>query len=77
MDEPSLGLTPKLVAKARGADLQNSTEPGTTVLLIEQGVREILKIVTTVYALQIGEIVFSGTLDEGQERETMRKIFLV
>jgi ABC-type lipopolysaccharide export system ATPase subunit len=40
-------------------------------------VRELLRIVQRVHALRMGEIVFSGTSDELQSGDTMKKIFLV
>jgi branched-chain amino acid transport system ATP-binding protein len=77
LDEPSLGLSPKLVTKAFDTIHQINRELGTTILIVEQKVREVLRIATHVYALRMGEIVFSGTPAEVQQGETMKKIFLV
>lgn len=77
LDEPSLGLSPKLVTKAFDTIRQINKELGTTILIVEQKVREVLRIATRVYALRMGEIVFSGTPTEVQQGDTMKKIFLV
>ncbi len=77
LDEPSLGLSPKLVTKAFDTVQQIKGELGTTILIVEQKVREVLRIATRVFALRMGEIVFSGTPGEVQEGETIKKIFLV
>lgn len=77
LDEPSLGLSPKLVIKAFETILQVNKEFGTTILIVEQKVREVLRIATHVLALRMGEIVFSGVPEELQRGETLKKIFLV
>jgi branched-chain amino acid transport system ATP-binding protein len=77
LDEPSLGLSPKLVTKAFDTIQQINRDLGTTILIVEQKVREVLRIATRVYALRMGEIVFSGSPAEVQQGETMKKIFLV
>lgn len=77
LDEPSLGLSPKLVTKAFETILQINRDLGTTILIVEQRVREVLKIATTVYALRMGEIVFSGTPREVQSEDRLRSIFIV
>jgi branched-chain amino acid transport system ATP-binding protein len=54
-----------------------NTKFGTTILIVEQKVRELLRIAQRVHALRMGEIVFSGTSEELQSGDTMKKIFLV
>jgi ABC-type branched-subunit amino acid transport system ATPase component len=49
----------------------------TTILLVEQKVKEALRISQKVYALRMGRVVFSGTPAEIQKGDTLRKIFLV
>jgi branched-chain amino acid transport system ATP-binding protein len=77
LDEPSLGLSPKLVTHAFDIIKSINTKFGTTILIVEQKVRELLRIVQRVHALRMGEIVFSGTSEELQSGDTMKKIFLV
>jgi branched-chain amino acid transport system ATP-binding protein len=77
LDEPSLGLSPKLVTHAFDTIKSINAKLGITILVVEQKVRELLRIVQRVHALRMGEIVFSGTSDELQSGDTMKKIFLV
>jgi ABC-type branched-subunit amino acid transport system ATPase component len=59
IDEPSLGLAPPLVSEALGRIQQISREAGVTVLIVEQKVREVLKIAHRVY-LRSSAIASSG-----------------
>lgn len=60
MDEPSLGLSPKLVAEVF-ALITQLRDMGMTILLIEQNVRMSLNIVDRVYLLNTGRVEFTGT----------------
>ena len=77
LDEPSLGLSPKLVTHAFDTINSINAKLGITILIVEQKVRELLRIVQRVHALRMGEIVFSGTSEDLQSGDTMKKIFLV
>ena len=77
MDEPSLGLSPKLVTKAFETVKKVNAEFKATIILVEQKVHEVLKIAHRIYALRMGEVVFSGRPSELQSSEIMKKIFLV
>ena len=46
-------------------------------MIVEQKVREILKIADYVYGLRMGKIVFSGSPKEIQQEENLKKIFLL
>jgi branched-chain amino acid transport system ATP-binding protein len=76
LDEPSLGLSPKLVTKAFQTIKEVNKKFKTTILIVEQKVREVLGIANRVYALRMGEIVFQGKPSQLQEGETLKKIFL-
>ena len=72
LDEPSLGLAPPLVLQALGRIQQISRESGVAILIVEQKVREVLKIAHRVYVLRNGLVTFSGptdTLDDAKLRE--------
>jgi branched-chain amino acid transport system ATP-binding protein len=77
LDEPSLGLSPKLLTHAFDTIKSINAKLGITILVVEQKVRELLRIAQRVHALRMGEIVFSGTSEELQSGDTMKKIFLV
>ncbi|MEI2712838.1 MAG: ABC transporter ATP-binding protein [Nocardioides sp.] len=60
LDEPSMGLAPKLIAQIFDI-ITEINEQGTTVLLVEQNAAQALKRADTAYVLETGEIVRSGT----------------
>jgi branched-chain amino acid transport system ATP-binding protein len=59
LDEPSLGIAPKLIAQIY-AGIAAVARTGTTVLLVEQNVREALKASDVAYVLQTGRVVLHG-----------------
>jgi branched-chain amino acid transport system ATP-binding protein len=59
LDEPSLGLAPKMTA-TMFAMVQNLRQEGLTVLLVEQKARQTLKIADRAYLLETGRVVISG-----------------
>ena len=63
LDEPSMGLAPLVVNEIFEAIKEISAE-GTTVLLVEQNVRQALKIADYAYVLETGKIVLSGPAEE-------------
>jgi branched-chain amino acid transport system ATP-binding protein len=75
LDEPSLGLMPKLVDEIFDVVLRLRTE-GLTVLLIEQNVFEALEVADRAYVLQTGRIVLEGTGKELLSNDGIRKAYL-
>ncbi|WBU56216.1 ABC transporter ATP-binding protein [Paracoccus sediminicola] len=75
LDEPSIGLAPKLVSSVLSTihDLAND---GLTVLLIEQNVEAALKVVDRLMLLERGRIVTSGTADEMREDKRIAEAYL-
>lgn len=63
LDEPSMGLAPLVVADIFKT-IREISEEGTTVLLVEQNVRQALKIADYAYVLETGKIVLHGTAKE-------------
>jgi branched-chain amino acid transport system ATP-binding protein len=75
LDEPSLGLAPIVVAEMFEAVRRINTE-GTTVLLVEQNVRQALEIATRGYVVETGRVVGSGTRDELLASDEIQKAYL-
>lgn len=75
MDEPSLGLSPKLVSEVFGliAELRGL---GVTILLIEQNVRMTLNIVDRAYLVNTGRVEFVGTPDEIRQHADLEQAYL-
>jgi branched-chain amino acid transport system ATP-binding protein len=75
LDEPSLGLMPKLVDEMLEA-VAKLKESGKTILLVEQKVRESLELSDRGYVLQTGRTIHQGTGKELLNAEVIQKAFL-
>jgi branched-chain amino acid transport system ATP-binding protein len=75
LDEPSMGLAPMLVSQIFEI-VQEISQQGTTILLVEQNARMALTVANRGYVLQTGQIVLSGSAEELQTNETVRKAYL-
>jgi len=76
LDEPSLGLAPPLVSVALEGIRQISAESKVTVLIVEQKVREVLKICHRVYVLRNGQVSFTGPAEELKDDSKLRAVYL-
>ncbi|MDP3013411.1 MAG: hypothetical protein Q8M92_04160 [Candidatus Subteraquimicrobiales bacterium] len=74
LDEPSLGLMPKLVDEMLEA-VAKLKESGKTILLVEQNVRESLDLSDRGYVLQTGRTIYQGTGKEPLNAEIIKKAF--
>jgi len=74
-DEPSLGLMPKLLPKIYGV-VEEIKRKGMTVILVEQNVREALKLAQRAYVVQTGKIVLEGKGRELLESPLVKKAYL-
>lgn len=75
LDEPSLGLSPKLVSEIFGI-VKDINARGVTVLLVEQNVYEALEISSRAYVLQTGRIVMEGKGHELLKSDMVREAYL-
>jgi branched-chain amino acid transport system ATP-binding protein len=75
LDEPSLGLMPKLVDEMLEA-VAKLKGTGKTILLVEQNVREALDLSDRGYVLQTGRTIHQGTGKELLNAEVIQKAFL-
>ena len=64
LDEPSLGIAPKLVQDIARAIVAISRDEGVSVLLVEQNSRMALSISNRTYAMATGQIVLEGNSRE-------------
>ena len=74
-DEPSLGLAPILVSEVFQV-IRRIKEQGTTVLIVEQNVRQTLAIADRAYVLQNGRVVLEGTGPSLLGNEHVKTAFL-
>lgn len=75
LDEPSLGLSPKLVLQIFDI-IREINKAGTTVLLVEQNAHMALSIAHRGYVLATGEVTLSGTGSELLGNESVKKLYL-
>lgn len=74
LDEPSIGLAPKLVESVF-ASLRSALSAGVSVLLVEQDVRLALQLAERVYVLAGGRIRLTGSTNE-IDRDAIRAAYL-
>jgi branched-chain amino acid transport system ATP-binding protein len=75
LDEPSMGLAPVLVLRLFDL-IRRVREEGYTILVVEQNVRQVLKIVDRAYLLEVGRIRMEGRAAELSEDEFVRKAYV-
>ncbi len=75
MDEPSLGLAPKLVAELNPV-IKSINQRGISVLLVEQNVSLALGVASKGYALQVGRIVLEGDIEKFKTSDVVKKAYL-
>ena len=75
LDEPSMGLAP-LVVNEIFETIKEISADGTTVLLVEQNVRQALKIADYAYVLETGKMVLSGSADEVRHNPRVMEAYL-
>ena len=77
LDEPSLGLSPNVLADVFEKIIEVNRTQGVTLLIVEQKVRKVLAIADHVYSLKLGKVAFDGfPSDLTSNPETLRKLFL-
>jgi branched-chain amino acid transport system ATP-binding protein len=75
LDEPSLGLAPKVVLQIFDL-IEKLKDEGITILLVEQNVKHALELADRAYVLENGKIVLEGKGDELLENEHVKKAYL-
>lgn len=74
-DEPSLGLAPIVVIEVMEL-IKNISKEGTTILLVEQNVRQSLKLSDRAYVMENGKIIMEGKGRDLLNSEEIRKAYL-
>jgi branched-chain amino acid transport system ATP-binding protein len=76
LDEPSLGLASPLVSEALKRIKQINQDFGVTVLVVEQKVRDVLKIADRAVVLRTGRVSFEGPAMELSDDRKLKDVFL-
>jgi len=75
MDEPSMGLSPKLVETVRDI-VVSMHERGLSILLVEQNAVMALSVADRAYVLEVGKVVLEGEAKSVAQDEGVRKAYL-
>ncbi len=75
LDEPSLGLAPKLVLQLFDA-IQEIHRAGMTILLVEQNAYQALRVAQSAYVLETGRIVLEGPAEKLRENAAVKEAYL-
>ncbi len=75
LDEPSLGLAPKMIEELLGI-VRRIRDAGTTVLLVEQNVAKALSIAEFAYVIERGRVVLGGPAKDVLASEQIRAAYL-
>ena len=75
MDEPSAGLAPVIVKQVFDL-VRRIRNEGFTVLIVEQNIQQILKLVDRAYLLEAGSVKNSGSTEELRGSESLRKAYI-
>jgi branched-chain amino acid transport system ATP-binding protein len=75
LDEPSMGLAPLLV-KTIFRIIEEINSFGTTILLVEQNAHMALSVADRAYVIESGRVVLSGTAQELNASEQVKKAYL-
>ena len=75
LDEPSAGLAPVIVQQVFEL-VQRIRQEGFTVLIVEQNIRQVLRVVDRAYLLEVGRIKLSGDAQELLASEEIRKAYI-
>lgn len=75
LDEPSMGLAPVVVLRLFDL-IRRVREEGYTILVVEQNVRQVLKLVDRAYLLEVGRIKLEGRASDLAEHDFVRKAYV-
>ena len=75
LDEPSMGLAPVMVLRLFDL-IRRVREEGYTILVVEQNVRQVLKLVDRAYLLEVGRIKMEGRAAELNDQDFVRKAYV-
>ena len=76
LDEPSMGIMPKLITEIFAMIRRMNQEEGITILLVEQNVQEALELAHYAYVLQTGRIVMEGKPTDLLQTDMIKKAYL-
>ena len=76
LDEPSLGLSPRLVEEIFEIIQRINREEGTTILLVEQNAHMALQVASHGYIMEGGKVVLDGPVDRLRRDQDVQEFYL-
>ncbi len=76
LDEPTLGLAPKIVQEVFTLLQEINQRHNTALLIVEHNIKSLFSIADHVYILEKGAVVAEGTAEKMKDTELLKKIFL-
>ena len=76
LDEPSLGLSPRLIHEIFEIIVRINRERGTTILLVEQNANVALNVASYGYILEVGRIVMEDSCERLREKDDVKEFYL-
>lgn len=76
LDEPSLGLAPRLVTEIADIVRHLNRERGVTVLLVEQNAEMALDLADFVYVMELGRVVMEGSSEQLRQATDIQEFYL-
>jgi branched-chain amino acid transport system ATP-binding protein len=76
LDEPSLGLSPRLVEEIFAIVQRINAEEGTSILLVEQNAHMALEVASYGYILETGKVVLDGPVERLRADRDVQEFYL-
>ena len=76
LDEPTLGLAPRVVTEVFEKVAEISERFQTTIMVVEHNIKGVLDIVDRAYVLDMGRVAFEGTPQTVRETDILTEVFL-
>ena len=76
IDEPSIGLAPKLVEQIFESIVSIRETLGTAVLIVEQQAQHVLRVADSVVVLRAGAVIGGGPASLYRDADTLRRVYL-
>jgi branched-chain amino acid transport system ATP-binding protein len=76
LDEPTLGLSPKMVGEMFEKIVEINKKLKMTVCVVEHNIKTLFKMIDRAYILNHGEVFASGTPTELEKTDALTKVFL-
>ncbi len=76
LDEPSMGLAPKLIHEIFNIIMQLNKKEGISILLVEQNAKLALNVAPHAYVMETGRIVMDDTSEKLSQNEDIKDFYL-